>query len=232
MCIRCIAIVLFSLGSLQLSSQDTVNHKQLNVFLPFQYNDRVYQEEEIIYRLGGFKVILPTLNYAWEIKGIIQEFGLHLLRVDHRIFFTDPPREMPQALGETREALLGADGYYSFNIILYPDPHLQPVIGIATQPYFHQRWREPVNDYGIYANQTVLGNTLWLIPRLQFNRENQVFFEITIPVALLDTYWIGYKDLSNQQSNRLTFYSLTRPPLWRVQLGVGYHLRQEHKKNR
>ncbi|MCB0600490.1 MAG: hypothetical protein KDC28_04655 [Saprospiraceae bacterium] len=216
--------VLLSFVGSRLSSQDTSSQKILKVFLPFQYNDRLYQQDQINYSLGGFQVVLPTLNLAWTKKGITHEAGLHLLKLDHRSFYTNPPKEMPDVFGETREVQIGLQGYYSFNVNLYPDPHLQPMIGVAISPYFHHQWREPINTYGLHEEQTVYGNTVWLLPRLDFNCGKQVFFELSVPIALLDTYWIEYFNAATGKESPSTFYSLARPPLWRVQLAVGYHL--------
>ena len=222
--IRCIQLVLLALISFNLSSQEPSSQKILKVFFPFQYNDRVYQQDQINYSLGGFQVVLPTLNLAWSKKGITQETGLHLLKLDHRTFYNNPPREMPDLLSETREIQIGLQGYYSFNLMLWPDPHLQPMIGIGINPYFHRQWREPLSTFGLHEEQSVYGNSVWLLPRLELNWGKQVYLEFSVPLALLDTYWIEYTNLASGQQSPATFYSLVKPPLWRIQLAVGYHL--------
>lgn len=84
---------------------------------------------------------------------------------------------------------------YEFNYYIKSSSKLfLPQIGIGFQPYFHYSDILPNISGAARLSRILAGNRVCVIPRIVFKAKKNLYFDLNLPLSILDNYYIQEKE--------------------------------------
>lgn len=200
----------------------------------FNYRKTVAQQtfttNQNTYSFGHF-----SLAISFSGKKYSQEIELSRLTIgkkeDIRIL-NGPDNNLAVPIsGETKTAIdlrIRYEFNYAFNTAFN---RIIPQIGIGTQPYFISDKTTPKTS-GFYPSKRIIaGNSVYFTPRIVINMNKKLFFDINMPVGILDAFYISETEsdpaLPLVETKSSTFTTKFFRNWFQFRVGIGVDLAHE-----
>jgi len=184
---------------------------------PYRYTD------------SRLRILHPTFAFQWKTrKNNFHEVEL----TDFSLGITGNNKEIDTASNgqpiysdELITTSISARYEYILNFNKIKNTKFIPSLGFAINPYFGQFHYSPGAQNEFQTSEQYFGAKVFVTPRITYHISPKIFFDLNIPICILESYYQSYKDESptlpihEQKTNTLNFEEF--PKVFSVRVGVG-----------